>query len=121
MPLAASASTPANEGGSPRARADTLFDRMITGGESFWAVVYEPFMSRDLTRDDLREIVRRGLELTGGSYRNLLSMFNMAAEDYKRLLNFLRKFQSHVPIQEFRPVGARLREPAAPVRAAVGE
>ena len=33
-------------------------------GESFWTAVHEPFMSRDLTRDDLRQLVRRGLTHT---------------------------------------------------------
>jgi hypothetical protein len=107
-------------GGPPLTRVEVMFERMVGGGESFWAVVYEPFMSRDLTREDLQGIVRRGLELTGGNYKSLLSLFNMALDDYKRLLNFLRKFQSHVPIQEFRAaLPARLRENAS--RPAVGE
>jgi transcriptional regulator with PAS, ATPase and Fis domain len=106
--------------GPPRTRDEILWDRMVTDGESFWTVVYEPFMSRDLTRDDLRAIVRRGLEATGGSYRNLLSMFNLPADDYKRLLNFLRKFQSHVPIRQFQ-AAAGSGSPSRPVRPAVGE
>src|SRR5439155_21469574 len=32
---------------------DAMFERMTVGGESFWEVVYVPFMLRDLTRDDL--------------------------------------------------------------------
>jgi hypothetical protein len=92
---------------------------MISGRESFWAVVHEPFMSRDLTREDLREVVRRGLELAGGNYRNLLSLFNMPEKDYKPLLNFLRKFQSHVPVLKGRPLNAGLRESSAPM--AIGE
>ena len=48
----------------PRPICEQLFDRMVRRSESFWTVVYEPFMSRDLTRDDLRAIVRHGLNLT---------------------------------------------------------
>src|SRR4029453_12381824 len=37
-----------------------LFQRLITDGASFWSEVYEPFMARDLTRHEVRELVRLG-------------------------------------------------------------
>jgi transcriptional regulator with PAS, ATPase and Fis domain len=79
-----------------------LFDRLITQGASFWSEVYEPFMARDLTRAEIREVVRLGLEHTRGNYKLLVSSFNMPPEDYKKFLNFLRKYQCHVPFQRFR-------------------
>ena len=72
------------------------------GRQSFWSVVYAPFISRDLTRDDLRAIVRKGLEQTSGNYSVLVELFNMPQDDYKRFLGFLRKYQCHVPFQQFR-------------------
>lgn len=85
-----------------RAPADMLFERMVNGGESFWSCIYTPFISRDLTRDDVRSIVRRGLERTSGNYRVMVELFNMSADDYKRFLGFLRKYQCHMPFQPFR-------------------
>jgi transcriptional regulator of acetoin/glycerol metabolism len=85
-----------------RPAADVLFERMVHGGESFWSCVYAPFMSRDLTRDDLRAIVRKGLERTSGNYKVMVELFNMPADDYKRFLGFLRKYQCHMPFQQFR-------------------
>ncbi len=82
--------------------ADGVFDQMVDDGQSFWAVVYAPFMARDLTRDDLRQIVVRGLERTSGSYKMLVQLFNMGPNDYKRVLNFLRKHECHMPFQNFR-------------------
>jgi transcriptional regulator with PAS, ATPase and Fis domain len=82
--------------------AEALFQQMIHGRQSFWTVVYGPFMSRDLTRDDLRALVGMGLQQTSGSYRVLVELFNMPAGDYKRFLNFLRKHQCHMPFQQFR-------------------
>jgi DNA-binding NtrC family response regulator len=79
-----------------------LVERMTGTGGSFWSVVYAPFMSRDLTRRDIREIVRIGLEHTRGNYKLLVTTFNMAPADYKKFLNFLRKYQCHVPFQAFR-------------------
>jgi transcriptional regulator with PAS, ATPase and Fis domain len=83
-------------------KADQLFKEMCLRRESFWSVVYSPFMSRDLTRDDVKAIVRCGLQHTSGNYRALVEMFNMAPQDYKRFLGFLRKHQCHMDYQQFR-------------------
>ncbi len=90
-------------------RADELANLMIKQGESFWAAVYPIFMSRDLTRTDLRHIVQIGLETTNGNYRLLVQLFNMAPQDYKRFLSFLRKHDCHLPFQRFRAVPTRLQ------------
>jgi DNA-binding NtrC family response regulator len=88
-----------------------LFDRLINHGASFWSEAYEPFMARDLTRHEIRELVRLGLEHTRGNYKLLVTSFNMPPEDYKKFLNFLRKYQCHVPFQGFRMAPARAHEP----------
>jgi len=93
-------------GGPPVSAADTLFRQLVEERQSFWTVVYAPFMSRDLTRDTLRTLVSLGLQRTSGSYRDLLELFHMAPTDYKRFLNFLRKHQCHMPFQQFRGPGA---------------
>jgi DNA-binding NtrC family response regulator len=85
-----------------------LFDRMFSNGASFWSEVYEPFMARDLTRNDVRDVVRLGLEHTRGNYKMLVQCFNMPPEDYKKFLNFLRKYQCHVPFQRFRMMPAAM-------------
>jgi transcriptional regulator with PAS, ATPase and Fis domain len=92
--------------------ADHLYERLVTDRESFWAVVYPLFMARDLTRADLRTVLRRGLQQTGGNYKVLVQLFNMEPTDYKRFLNFLRKHECHVPFQRFRTA-----RPTAEVRA----
>jgi two-component system response regulator AtoC len=81
---------------------DVLYERMTCNGESFWTVVFAPFMSRDLTRETVRTIVRRGLEYTKGNYRLMAPLFNFPPSDYKRFLNFLQKHDCHVPFQHFR-------------------
>jgi DNA-binding NtrC family response regulator len=91
-----------------RPTADVLLERMTVHGESFWSVVYEPFVSRDLTREDLRAIITRGLEQTKGNYKLLIMLFNLPPGDYKRVLNFLRKYDCHMPFQPFRSVPAQL-------------
>jgi len=101
--------------------AETLFRQLVEERQSFWTLVYGPFMSRDLTRDTLRTLVSLGLQRTGGSYRDLLELFHMAPGDYKRFLNFLRKHQCHMPFQQFRgpgvpdPSGGPNGRPSGPV------
>ena len=36
--------------------------------------------------------MRLGLEHTRGNYKALVQLFNMEPQDYKRFLNFLRKY-----------------------------
>ena len=87
--------------------AQALLDRLLLKGESFWDVAYEPFMARDLTREDVRFLVRAGLEQTRGNYKALVQLFNMEPQDYKRFLNFLRKYGCHMPFQRFRMAPGR--------------
>jgi hypothetical protein len=101
----------ASAGAAPAAptRAEALIERLTEHRESFWSAVHEPFMSRDITREDVRALVRFGLTATRGSYKSMLPVFNLPPHDYKKLLSFLRKYHLHLPVHEFRamPVSAR--------------
>ena len=46
-------------------------------------------LKRDITRHDLRQLLRRGLTATRGNYRAMLKLFGMPESDYKRFMNFL--------------------------------
>ena len=81
---------------------ELLFSRMVEGRESFWSAVYEPFMLRDLTRDHVRELVRRGLEETDGDYKALAELFNIEASEIKRFLGLLRRYECMVTLQRLR-------------------
>jgi len=79
-----------------------LFGRIVHGRESFWTAVYPIFMARELTRSDLRLLVARGLQQTGGNYKILAELFNMPPGEYKRFLNFLRRHGCDIPYQRYR-------------------
>jgi DNA-binding NtrC family response regulator len=89
---------------SPAGHAESqeLFHRMVRGGEGFWDVIQAPFLSRDLTRAQVRQVIAQGLEFTQGNYKQLLHLFNMPSEDYKRFLGFLRKHGCQLRFQDFR-------------------
>jgi hypothetical protein len=80
----------------------SAFERITVGQESFWDVVYRPFMARDVTRDAVREVVRLGLAQSRGNYRVLVRLLNMTGGDYKRFMSFLRKHDCHLPFRPFR-------------------
>ena len=85
-----------------KSRVELLWDRMVCGGESFWTVVYPAFIDRELTKTDLRQMIKAGLQRTQGSYRRLVELFRMAPADYKRFLAFLYQHDCHLPFHGFR-------------------
>jgi DNA-binding NtrC family response regulator len=99
-PMAGSADVPGGE--RVPVKVQTLFHLLLARRRSFWLDVYEPFMARDLNREEVRALIRLGLEYTHGSYKMLVTAFNMPPEDYKKFLTFLRKQHCHVPFKQFR-------------------
>ena len=77
--------------GRRRQRADDLFKALTEGSFSFWEHVHPLFLDRDLTRHDLRELVKRGLAATRGNYQAVVRLFGMADSDYKRFLNIIKR------------------------------
>ncbi len=90
-----------------RQRADDLFKALTEGSFSFWEHVHPLFLDRDLTRHDLRELVRRGLAATRGNYQAVVRLFGMPDGDYKRFLNFLGTHGCVVDFREFRTPAAQ--------------
>jgi len=89
--------------------AEDLYDALVSQGASFWDHVYPLFLNRDITRHDLRELVRRGLQESRGRYKAMLSLFGMQSSDYRRFMNFLAAHGCGVEYRDYR----------APARAAV--
>jgi DNA-binding NtrC family response regulator len=77
-------------------------ERLMKERVSFWAEVHEPFMNHDITREDVRQLVREGLAHTRGNYKMLVRAFNMPPNDYKRFLSFLRTYECHISFRPFR-------------------
>ena len=85
-----------------RQLADELFQAIVDGGYSFWEHIHPMFLERDITRHDVRELVRRGLSVSKGNYRGLLDLFGIPASDYKRFMNFLSTHDCRPDFREFR-------------------
>jgi transcriptional regulator with PAS, ATPase and Fis domain len=85
-----------------RTVADELYTRLTENRESFWTTVYPMYMAREITRQHVRDLVRRGLEEARGNYKIVARLFNMESREYKRFLNFLRKHDCQLPFKEYR-------------------
>jgi transcriptional regulator with AAA-type ATPase domain len=57
---------------------------------NFWRDVYTPFLKRELNRDQVRAIVRRGLEESSGNYRLFLGRNGVSRQEYLKAMDFLR-------------------------------
>ena len=122
---------PGPEAERRRQVADDLYQALVSGDCSFWEDIHPLFLLRDITRHDLRELVRRGLWKARGNYRAVLTLFGMPQDDYKRFLNFLATHDCGVDFRPFRnadheepltrtaraplPIGGRKRAPGKPV------
>jgi transcriptional regulator with PAS, ATPase and Fis domain len=95
--------------------ADELYKALVVSGYSFWEHIYPLFLSRDITRYDMRELVRRGLAATRGNYRTMLKLFGMSPRDYKRFLNFLAAHDCRADFREFRNGTPDVRQRPRPV------
>lgn len=74
-----------------------LFAQLRSTGTSFWSSVYPLFMRREITRRDLRDVVRRALEVAQGDGAELMHVLNLPAADRRRFEQFLRKFGCALP------------------------
>ncbi len=82
---------PARRGRLPRRSAESeRISRMTQGDGSFWDLVYEPFMDRELNRREVQAIIAEGLRRSNWSYKRSLRVFGIAPEEYLKFMDFLR-------------------------------
>jgi DNA-binding NtrC family response regulator len=86
-PAAATAAAPAER---PKNSATELYESLKRNGGDFWQLIYEPFMERDLNREQVKSIIKTGLAESAGNYRRLLEAFRLPSTDYQRFMDFLR-------------------------------
>ena len=94
--------------------ADDLYQPLVADGCSFFEHIHPRFLARDITRHDIRELVRRGLTTTRGNYRALVPLFGMSPSDYKRFLNFLTTHDCNVDFRQFRSGEVDAGPPSGP-------
>ncbi|MEE8348670.1 MAG: sigma 54-interacting transcriptional regulator [Acidobacteriota bacterium] len=81
---------------------ETIVEVLASGKGDFWGTVRDPFLDRDLSREEVRQIIALGLGVCNGRYRRLIKHFNLPDRDYKRFLSFLSNHNCKVNFRQFR-------------------
>lgn len=94
LPVGIRPRLPRTPGARPKVPSvgEALFARVQSSGESFWSAVYPLFMKREITRADLRDLIRRAREVTRGNLDDLVRVLNMPRSDGRRFIRFLQKY-----------------------------
>ena len=71
-------------------RPENLLARLLDQEGTFWTLVHQPYLDRELNRSQVRELISQGLERARGSYKRLLDVFGLRPEEYLKLMDFLR-------------------------------
>jgi transcriptional regulator with PAS, ATPase and Fis domain len=98
-----------------RQLANELFRLLTEEKQPFWELVHRLFLNRDLTRHDIRELVRCGLQATHGNYRGVLHLFGIPPSDYKKFMNFLSTHDCAPDFREFRNPVAKIEPVRRPL------
>ncbi|UCH98011.1 MAG: sigma 54-interacting transcriptional regulator [Candidatus Aminicenantes bacterium] len=72
----------------------TSISENLKNGKSFWEVVKEPFLNRDLNRQQVKAILSEALTQTDGNYKDTLRLFNLDEEEYGTFMKFL--YRNHL-------------------------
>jgi transcriptional regulator with PAS, ATPase and Fis domain len=71
--------------------ADKLFNKMVKEKNSFWDVLYRPYLKRELNREEVKKILYKGMIKSNGSYKKVMFLFNAGSneKEYKRFMKVL--------------------------------
>jgi hypothetical protein len=67
---------------------DKLYQTVVNDGESFWFVVYKPFMERKISRVDMIRFLERIYREGGNSYKGMARILGIENQ-YRKLFNAL--------------------------------
>jgi hypothetical protein len=88
------------QGDRRQQRAEDLFRALTARHISFWPDVHTLFVQHDITRHDLRGLVRRALESVGGDYRKAVRLLGMPEMDMERFVAFLDSYDCLVELPD---------------------
>jgi hypothetical protein len=66
---------------------------MLDDKQTFWEVIKEPFVARELNKAQVKEVLNQSWIKARCSYRKLVRMFNLPDSDYQKFMSFLRTHQ----------------------------
>lgn len=81
-------------------KAESNFRILTRRRADFWRIVHDNYKRGDMSHEDLMALVDLGLRRTKGSYVKLAELFHISKNDYRRLMDFLRRNKC---LLDFRP------------------
>jgi len=67
----------------------SLMRKKLKTGMSFWRAVKDPFMKRDVNRNEVTEVIKSMLRKGNGTYKDSLPYLNIPKSEHKKLLDFI--------------------------------
>jgi transcriptional regulator with PAS, ATPase and Fis domain len=64
-----------------------------TNGESFWELLWRPFIDRDLDRNTVKSILRTFYTESSHSFKKMIRYLNVNDSDYKTFMSLLYKYR----------------------------
>src|SRR5262249_18354162 len=83
-------------------KAEAYFQNLTKGREDFWTVVHNNYKRGDISHEDLLALVDLGLRRTKGSYMKLAELFHIRKNEYRRLMDFLRRNECLLDYRPYR-------------------
>jgi transcriptional regulator with GAF, ATPase, and Fis domain len=84
------ATTTSAAGTSNEGRTAQLLSKLLDEKQSFWSVIKEPFLARDLNKTEVKIVLNEAWIRARCSYAKLARLFNLPDSDYQRFMSFLR-------------------------------
>jgi DNA-binding NtrC family response regulator len=66
------------------------YEQMVNREGNFWQIIRDAYKNHELSRNQVRAIIGRGLVATRGSYKRLLPLFGLEDSEYLPFMDFLR-------------------------------
>ncbi len=82
------------------------FNELSEGRRNFWTEIHDRYKRRDIPRDKVVALVDLGLRRTRGSYRDLAALFRINKDQYRRLMDFLRRNDCLLDFRPYRRAAA---------------
>jgi DNA-binding NtrC family response regulator/tetratricopeptide (TPR) repeat protein len=85
---------------------EAWFRDLTEGRQNFWLAVHDRYKRRDISREKVVALVDFGLRATHGSYKTMASKFQIAKDEYRRFMDFLRRNRCLLDFRPYRRLGS---------------
>jgi len=74
-------------------------DSLLTGirdrlnnGDTFWTLIWQPFLNRDFDRETVRTILKEFFLESSNSFKEMIGRLNVNPDDYRKFMSYIYKY-----------------------------